>query len=261
MSTNASDEHVVQVKEKKFAVMEVFGPTIQGEGSVIGMQTMFVRFGGCDYRCTKCDSLHAVLPELIKRNGVKMTANEIWQDTRNLAGHCRMVTFSGGNPCMWDLSELVKLFREDGWIIAVETQGTLWQDWLRDCHYVTVSPKGPGMGEQFENDKFKVFYDLLNYWSLTHFVAKIVIMDQRDIEFAKAFACEWPNVKLYLSLGNPWPPKPAEQAPAVYDCSLSDALLGRMKILWEEIKKEEYLKNAIFLPQLHTLLWGAEKGR
>ena len=33
----------------KIPVMEVFGPTIQGEGMVIGQKTMFVRTAGCDH--------------------------------------------------------------------------------------------------------------------------------------------------------------------------------------------------------------------
>ena len=41
-------------------VSEIFGPTIQGEGALIGLPTVFVRTGGCDYRCSWCDSLHAV---------------------------------------------------------------------------------------------------------------------------------------------------------------------------------------------------------
>ena len=34
----------------KIPVLEIFGPTIQGEGRVIGRKTMFVRTAGCDYR-------------------------------------------------------------------------------------------------------------------------------------------------------------------------------------------------------------------
>ena len=36
----------------KIPVLEIFGPTIQGEGRVIGRKTMFVRTAGCDYRCS-----------------------------------------------------------------------------------------------------------------------------------------------------------------------------------------------------------------
>lgn len=45
------------------AVSEIFGPTVQGEGAVIGKPTVFVRTGGCDYPCSWCDSKFAVLPE------------------------------------------------------------------------------------------------------------------------------------------------------------------------------------------------------
>ena len=41
-------------------VSEIFGPTIQGEGALIGQPTIFVRTGGCDYRCSWCGTMHAV---------------------------------------------------------------------------------------------------------------------------------------------------------------------------------------------------------
>ena len=44
-------------------ISEIFGPTVQGEGALIGRPTVFVRTGGCDYRCSWCDTLYAVLPE------------------------------------------------------------------------------------------------------------------------------------------------------------------------------------------------------
>lgn len=47
---------VEQIKEARIPVMEIFGPTVQGEGMVIGQKTMFVRTAGCDYRCSWCDS-------------------------------------------------------------------------------------------------------------------------------------------------------------------------------------------------------------
>ncbi|CUH42006.1 7-carboxy-7-deazaguanine synthase [Ruegeria atlantica] len=41
-------------------ISEIFGPTVQGEGALIGQPTVLVRSGGCDFRCSWCDSLHAV---------------------------------------------------------------------------------------------------------------------------------------------------------------------------------------------------------
>jgi len=48
---------------ESIAISEIFGPTVQGEGPLIGQPTVFVRTGGCDYRCVWCDTLYAVLPE------------------------------------------------------------------------------------------------------------------------------------------------------------------------------------------------------
>lgn len=42
----------------KIPFLEVFGPTIQGEGMVIGKKTMFVRTYGCDYGCVWCDTAY-----------------------------------------------------------------------------------------------------------------------------------------------------------------------------------------------------------
>ena len=39
----------------KLPVLEIFGPTFQGEGRAIGQKTMFVRTAGCDYHCDWCD--------------------------------------------------------------------------------------------------------------------------------------------------------------------------------------------------------------
>ena len=47
----------------RITISEIYGPVIQGEGAVIGKPTVFVRTGGCDYRCSWCDSPYAVLPE------------------------------------------------------------------------------------------------------------------------------------------------------------------------------------------------------
>ncbi len=41
---------------RTIAISEVFGPTIQGEGALIGKPTIFIRTGGCDYRCLAPDT-------------------------------------------------------------------------------------------------------------------------------------------------------------------------------------------------------------
>src|SRR3954464_167518 len=84
-------------KAKRIGVVEIFGPTIQGEGPLAGSKTMFVRLGGCDYRCTSCDSLHAVIPSAVKKHARYLTAEEITDELVRLRGisGTEWVTLSG----------------------------------------------------------------------------------------------------------------------------------------------------------------------
>lgn len=275
-------DEVRKPKEKKFPVMEIFGPTIQGEGNVLGMRTMFIRFGGCDYRCTKCDSLHAVLPELIKGNAQYLTTQDILENLAAIESTPEvppMVTLSGGNPCMHKLDDLVDVLNEHSVAIAVETQGTIWQDWLLKCQYVTISPKGPGMGEKFEPDKFNLFVANLIDRHTFNWCVKIVVQDQRDIEFVKEILHKWPELdrpgRIYISLGNPMPPVPATlggtQAAAFVSglhnpepykdlMIFRDELLRNYEILVADILREPVLRNCTITPQFHVLLWGNKQG-
>ncbi|MBV9468132.1 MAG: 4Fe-4S cluster-binding domain-containing protein, partial [Abitibacteriaceae bacterium] len=93
--------------DKKILVNEIFGPTIQGEGALIGKPTIFVRTGSCDYRCHWCDTLYAVLPEY-RHEWTPMTAEAILEEVARLsAGHPILITISGGNPALQPLEPLL----------------------------------------------------------------------------------------------------------------------------------------------------------
>ena len=84
----------------KIPVLEVFGPTIQGEGRVIGRKTMFVRTAGCDYRCSWCDSAFT-WDGSAKEDIRLLTAEEIYEELLEVGGnHFNHVTISGGNPAL-----------------------------------------------------------------------------------------------------------------------------------------------------------------
>lgn len=271
--STAVDTDTKPKKIRRFPVIEMFGPTIQGEGIVAGTKTMFIRFGGCDYRCTKCDSLHAVMPEAIKKHSTPLTAEEIalkMFEAKHKTG-VEWVTLSGGNPCMWQLEELCILLKTAGMKIAVETQGTLKPNWLKHANVVTVSPKSPGMGEEFEPQVFKKFLDHLIGWGVP-VSPKVVIFSAQDIDFALEVGaiCEEYGVNrngLYLSLGNPYPPvldKDFSLQPTNPDLDPSSnlklMLLSNYKVLAEEILNDPRLVEWRFLPQLHVLVWGNEAG-
>ena len=289
-------------KEKRFPVVEIFGPTIEGEGALVGTQVMFIRFGLCDYKCTMCDSMHAVDPKLVKAGALWLTAEEICQTVLRLATsknamHIDTIVFSGGNPCIHDLGELVTLLKENHYKVAVETQGTFCPDWLFRVDHIAVSPKSPGMGEKFEEDKFTAFMQKIVVDSphpSPDLCVKVVIFSNIDFEFAYGVSriClqfEGYNdfslhTRFYLSLGNGEPPvfgilhnpegdKIIQAGRLISDKndqgisvdshknSLVVNLLNRYNILCEELIKDPRLSFAKFLPQLHALVWGNETGR
>lgn len=268
-------------KVKKLPVMEMFGPTLQGEGAMIGVRTMFIRFGLCDYKCKMCDSMHAVDPLRVKANAHWMTPEEINEEMyrkMNHGGsmHTEWITLSGGNPCIHDLTELLMRFR--GWDIlggepkiAVETQGTLLPDWLHMCDVITVSPKSPGMGEQFEQDKFIRF--VMQFKHHPGFNVKVVVFSAMDIEWAKSIngimLDEGLGDKMYLSLGNPFPPgSEAEDnlsANVLGDKRLEERelkfqLLENYRQLTEDLLQDPFMSNVKFLPQMHVLTWANKMG-
>ena len=49
--TGAPASALAPTRTKLIPVVEIFGPTIQGEGAEAGVPTHFVRVGGCDFRC------------------------------------------------------------------------------------------------------------------------------------------------------------------------------------------------------------------
>lgn len=131
--------------KETITVSEIFGPTVQGEGAVIGKPTVFVRTGGCDYRCSWCDSKYAVLPEYWG-TWRRMGPEEVFAEVRRLSAKPILVTLSGGNPVLQPLGKLIKLGREEGYTFAVETQGSVTKDWFGDLDYLTISPKPPSSG-------------------------------------------------------------------------------------------------------------------
>jgi 7-carboxy-7-deazaguanine synthase len=254
---------------KKVPLVECFGPTVQGEGAVIGQQTYFLRFGLCDYKCTMCDSMHAVDPAQVKKNAKRLTQSEIFDVLcayRDLQGvSTKNVTFSGGNPCIHDLGNLATLLNYNGWEIAVETQGTFCPDWLHRVDTITCSPKGPGMGERCELDKLDAFMSKFHYH--TGLNMKIVVFGGPDLEFAAKMFERYVEAKqdilesdFYLSLGNPFPPGMEPTGEDNSQRTHRDRLILAYEELLQRVMHHPVLHRVKFLPQLHVLVWSNKQG-
>jgi 7-carboxy-7-deazaguanine synthase len=235
----------------RFPVVEIFGPTIQGEGPDAGAPAHFVRFGGCDYRCTWCDSMHAVDPDEVRANAERLTAGQIVRRVCELPSGPDLVVISGGNPALFELGTLVVALKQTGRRVAVETQGSRWRNWLADVDRLVISPKPPssGMAGPEAIAALQAFIDNAPVGCAP--VLKIVIFDQADLEWAAARHRDHPGLPLFLSTGT--------------DVGLSDdetvsRLRERYSWLCETVARRSDLRAASVLPQLHVIAWGTVKG-
>ena len=213
----------------KLPVLEIFGPTFQGEGRAIGQKTMFVRTAGCDYHCDWCDSAFTWDGS---EKPTRMTADEVIEALDAL-GTYDYVTLSGGNPALLaaNMAELVSKLKARDVTLAVETQGSRWQEWLREIDQVTLSPKPP-------SSKMKVNMETLDF-----------IVSQLDPD--KLIQERYQPDVMFLSAGNPEPKA---------EGNIVQHQLDRLKELWETIAADDSWRNVRVLPQLHTLLYANERG-
>jgi 7-carboxy-7-deazaguanine synthase len=229
-------------RRRTVPIVELFGPVIQGEGAMIGRQTHFVRLGGCDFRCSWCDTPYAVLPDEVRTNSTKMTPGEIVDRLKGLGPATPWVTLSGGNPALHELGPLVDALHAAGYAIAVETQGTIFREWLRRCEIVTVSPKPPSSGMEQEPGDIQSFIDLpgINL--------KIVVFDDDDLEFVRKFHTHYRHIPCYVQVGN------------TVGVDTTESLLRKLDWLSNAVMEDPVLADVIVLPQLHVLMYGNRRG-
>jgi 7-carboxy-7-deazaguanine synthase len=114
-------------------ISEIFY-SIQGEGTLVGVPSVFVRTSGCNLRCTWCDTPYTSWnPE-----GEQLSIDEIAQ--RVVAFPALHVVVTGGEPMIAPgIVELTKIFRAAGLHITIETAGTVYA--AVDCNLMSISPK------------------------------------------------------------------------------------------------------------------------
>jgi 7-carboxy-7-deazaguanine synthase len=233
----------------KIPVMEVFGPTIQGEGMVVGQKTMFVRTAGCDYSCAWCDSSFTWDGT---GKSVSKRPPEIIEELKAIGGQLfSHVTISGGNPALHKgIGELVDLCHAEGWKVGVETQASFWQDWLLNIDDITLSPKPPSSRMVTDFDKLDRFMEKLADVNAS---LKIVIFDEDDFKFAEEVHLRYPAVPFFLQTGN-------DDITTTDDAFLVPKLLQRYEWLIELAVNSPVMNDAKVLPQLHALVWGNKRG-
>lgn len=115
-------------------VVSVFH-TIQGEGPFAGCPAIFVRFGGCNIRCPQCDTNYTKFGHF--------SVDQLLEAIASFPNKPRLVVLTGGEPLRQNLGQLVDRLYATGFIIQIETNGTLCPATLDYSKvHIVVSPKG-----------------------------------------------------------------------------------------------------------------------
>ncbi len=115
-------------------ISEIFH-SIQGEGLLAGMPSVFVRTSGCNLRCNWCDTPYASWrPEGEPRTIGQIVAEIERHPTRH-------VVLTGGEPMIApEVRGLAAAIKELGYHLTIETAATLAPDGIA-CDLASLSPK------------------------------------------------------------------------------------------------------------------------
>ena len=104
--------------------------SLQGEGYHTGTPAVFIRFSGCNLKCSFCDTQHEA--------GTLMTDDEIIAEVSKYPAVTVILT--GGEPSLWIDDALIDRLHKAGKYVCIETNGT--RPLPESIDWVTCSPKG-----------------------------------------------------------------------------------------------------------------------
>ncbi|HWR50229.1 MAG TPA: 7-carboxy-7-deazaguanine synthase QueE [Bryobacteraceae bacterium] len=224
-------------------ISEIFY-SVQGEGSLTGVPSVFIRTSGCNLRCVWCDTPYASWqPE------GDQYANEAILDTvaRYPARH---VVVTGGEPMIAPgIVPLTEALRAQRFHITIETAGTVYAPVA--CDLMSISPKlanstpleREGGRWAAQHDRLRIQPDVLR--CLMHgyeHQLKFVVADPADMDEIRG---------LVRSLD-------ADPSRVILMPEGTDPETLRERGRWiVEICKEEGFR---FSPRLHVELWGNRRG-
>jgi 7-carboxy-7-deazaguanine synthase len=114
-------------------ISEIFY-SIQGEGMLAGVPSVFIRLSGCNLRCVWCDTPYSSWqPE-----GEEISIDAIVEQARKTGSRHAVIT--GGEPMIFeDVVLLTKRLKDAGFHITIETAATVYQPVV--CDLMSLSPK------------------------------------------------------------------------------------------------------------------------
>lgn len=211
----------------RLKITEVF-LSLQGETTLAGLPTVFIRLTGCPLRCQYCDTAYAF------HGGQWRTLDELLDQTR--AYGVRHVCVTGGEPlAQKPCLELLARLCDAGYVVSLETSGAMDIGAVDPRVIRILDIKTPGSAEVARNR-----WENLPLLS-AHDQVKFVLCDRADYDWARQVVAEHGLAGRFTVLFSP----SHEQLPAreLADWIVADRLPVRMQV------------------QLHKYLWGNERGR
>jgi 7-carboxy-7-deazaguanine synthase len=213
-------------EQTQLRITEIFY-SLQGESTLVGLPTVFIRLTGCPLRCQYCDTAYAF------SGGSMMTHAEILAEVSQYQP--RYITVTGGEPlaqkgCTALLTQLCDL----GYQVSLETSGALPVSDVDTRVIKVLDIKTPASGEVARNH-----WENLAALNSSDQI-KFVICDRNDYEWAKECMLER---QLHGRCDILFSPSYQQcSAQALAEWILSDRLPVRFQL------------------QLHKVLWGEVPG-
>ncbi len=221
-------------------ISEIFY-TLQGEGTLVGTPSVFVRTSGCNLRCVWCDTPYTSWHPEGEERSIDSIVEEV---NRYGAQH---VVLTGGEPMIAPgIEELTHRLSQH---ITIETAGTV--DVQVRCDLMSISPKlANSTPHQRDGGRWAEQHDRLRYQpeilkrliQLYPYQLKFVIVEEADVAQVRSMVEQLGAAKNRVLLM-------AEGVDAA-------VLAERGRWLAEIAKREGYR----FTPRLHIDLWGNRRG-
>jgi 7-carboxy-7-deazaguanine synthase len=206
-------------------VQEVFGPSIEGEGALVGAPGVYIRTGP------------AVQPKL-------MSVEDLIKDVESRCGHHPyLVTVTGGEPSLYDeIGDLLDKLHTKNHPVKIETKGIKIPTWIEQVDTLSLSP-----------DLYAPSWDVLRAYiqSAQAVYLKAGILTSEDLEQAYKISRAFSTTPFYLF------PKHDEALESLGD--INENLLGRYRWLVSEVLQRQWTNMRVF-PPAHVLLWGNATG-
>lgn len=228
--------------------------SLQGEGALLGVPSVFIRTSGCNLRCAWCDTPYTSWqPE-----GAEMPLDRILDEVK--AHPARHVVVTGGEPMIApEIIPLTERLKRAGLHITIETAGTVFEPVA--CDLMSISPKlanstplpgrsswsagDPEVARRWaaQHDRLRINPEVLrDLMARYEYQLKFVIEKTADLEEVR---------ELVASLS-------AEPQRVVLMPEGTDRDLLHQRGAWlAEIAKAEGFR---FTPRLHVELWGNRRG-